>query len=138
MLLSADSRSKKMPAKSFGSMTVEALMELRAQVVEQLAKRRAQLEAQIEQISGNRAAPRRGRPPGSERNAPKGRKLPPKYRGPKGETWAGRGATPVWLAVLIKQGRKKEEFAIDKSVTPVKRAAAKRTKRSVKRSRRKK
>ena len=35
-----------------------------------------------------------------------------KYRGPNGETWSGRGLTPKWLAVLIANGRKKEEFAI--------------------------
>ena len=35
-----------------------------------------------------------------------------KYRGPNGETWSGRGLMPRWLAGLVKQGRKKEEFAI--------------------------
>lgn len=35
-----------------------------------------------------------------------------KYRGPNGETWTGRGQKPVWLAELIKQGRKVEEFLI--------------------------
>jgi DNA-binding protein H-NS len=39
--------------------------------------------------------------------------VPPKYRGPKGDTWAGRGATPLWLVALLKKGRKKEAFAID-------------------------
>ena len=61
-------------------------------------------------------------------------KVPPKDRNPDNpsETWAGRGATPVWLVALIKQGRKKEEFAIDKSA----KSAATRKKRAVKRSRR--
>ena len=36
----------------------------------------------------------------------------PKYRGPNEETWSGRGLTPRWLATLLAQGRKKEEFAI--------------------------
>jgi DNA-binding protein H-NS len=36
----------------------------------------------------------------------------PKYRGPNGETWSGRGLTPRWLATLVAQGRKKEDFAI--------------------------
>jgi DNA-binding protein H-NS len=35
-----------------------------------------------------------------------------KYRGPSGETWSGRGLMPRWLAALVAQGRKKEEFAI--------------------------
>lgn len=37
-----------------------------------------------------------------------------KYRGPNGETWSGRGLTPRWLAALLSQGKKKEEFAIQK------------------------
>ena len=39
-------------------------------------------------------------------------KVPPKYRGPGGETWAGRGATPRWLAALLKEGHSLEEFAV--------------------------
>ena len=37
----------------------------------------------------------------------------PKFRGHNGEVWSGRGLTPRWLATLIEQGRKKEEFAIN-------------------------
>lgn len=36
----------------------------------------------------------------------------PKYRGPNGETWSGRGLTPRWLSTLVAQGRMKEDFAI--------------------------
>ena len=35
-----------------------------------------------------------------------------KYRGPTGETWSGRGLTPRWLAALLTQGKKKEDFVI--------------------------
>lgn len=42
----------------------------------------------------------------------KGRTVAPKYRGPNGETWTGRGVTPRWMAALIAQGRSKEEFTI--------------------------
>ena len=35
-----------------------------------------------------------------------------KFRGPNGESWSGRGLTPKWLAALIAEGKKKEEFAI--------------------------
>lgn len=37
----------------------------------------------------------------------------PKFRGPNGETWSGRGLTPKWLAALIAQGQSKESFAIN-------------------------
>jgi DNA-binding protein H-NS len=36
----------------------------------------------------------------------------PKFQGPNGETWSGRGLTPRWLAGLLAEGRQKEEFAI--------------------------
>ncbi len=44
----------------------------------------------------------------------KGVKSPvaPKYTGPNGESWSGRGLTPRWLASLIEQGKSKEDFAI--------------------------
>lgn len=41
-----------------------------------------------------------------------GKPVAPKYRGPNGETWTGRGLMPKWLADLVAQGRSKEEFAI--------------------------
>jgi H-NS histone family len=44
----------------------------------------------------------------------KGEKVPPKYRGPDGETWAALGATPRWLKVAIKEGKKLEQFLIEK------------------------
>lgn len=44
-----------------------------------------------------------------------GTKVAPKYRGPNGETWTGRGQQPRWLADLVAQGRAKEEFAIGTS-----------------------
>jgi DNA-binding protein H-NS len=45
----------------------------------------------------------------------KGRKVSPKYRGPSGETWAGRGAKPRWLAEAMKGGKKLDDFLIEKS-----------------------
>ncbi len=37
----------------------------------------------------------------------------PKYKGPDGELWSGRGLTPRWLTALIEQGRSKDEFLIE-------------------------
>jgi DNA-binding protein H-NS len=42
----------------------------------------------------------------------RGKTVPPKYRGPDGETWAGRGATPRWLTALLKEGHSIDEFLI--------------------------
>ena len=34
---------------------------------------------------------------GIRENPLKGRKVPPKFFGPNGETWAGRGKKPLWF-----------------------------------------
>ena len=39
-------------------------------------------------------------------------KVEPKFKGPNGEAWSGRGLTPKWLAALVAQGHSKEEFAV--------------------------
>ena len=96
---------------NLSGMTVEALMDLRKRVDEMLHRRRAELQKQLERMAmvGGRRVVRGG---GSTL---KGRKVPPKYRGPKGETWAGRGARPRWLVAVIKGGKKLDDFLIDKS-----------------------
>ena len=65
------------------------------------------------------------------RKSLKGRKLPPKYRNPKkpSETWAGRGATPLWLRAQLKEGKKLDEFAIGKMAGKAKAKTARRKKR---------
>jgi DNA-binding protein H-NS len=76
-----------------------------------LHQRRAELEKQLERMAvlgGVRVVRGRG-------SALKGKKVPPKYRGPSGETWAGRGARPRWLVAAIKGGQKLDDFLIDKS-----------------------
>jgi len=46
---------------------------------------------------------------------PSRKKATPKYRGPDGETWCGRGARPRWLVSAIKEGKKVEDFLIVQS-----------------------
>jgi DNA-binding protein H-NS len=41
-----------------------------------------------------------------------GAPLAPKYRGPHGETWSGRGRMPTWLSALEATGHNREEFRI--------------------------
>jgi DNA-binding protein H-NS len=103
-------------------MNVEALMDLRQQIDGALHKRRAELQKQLERMDllGGGAKVTRGK---GRRSALKGRKIKPKYRGPKGETWAGRGARPRWLVAALKKGKKLEGFLIDKSAHKRKRRA---------------
>jgi DNA-binding protein H-NS len=102
---------------NLSGMSVEALMDLRKRVDEMLHRRRAELEKQLERMGGAIAVVG-GRGGGS---ALKGKKVPPKYRGPSGETWAGRGARPRWFVAAIKGGKKLDDFLIDKSARKARR-----------------
>jgi DNA-binding protein H-NS len=96
---------------NLSGMTVEALMDLRGRVDGLLSERRAELEKQLERfavVGGTRVVRGGG-------SALKGRKVPPKYRDPSGETWAGRGARPRWLVAAVKGGKKLDDFLIEKS-----------------------
>jgi DNA-binding protein H-NS len=93
-------------------MNVEALMDLQKRVEARLVEHRAQLEKQLERMGTAITGPTIVR---GGRSALKGMKVPPKYRGPSGETWAGRGARPRWLVAAIKGGKKLDDFLIDKS-----------------------
>jgi DNA-binding protein H-NS len=100
-----------MAKANLSEMSVEALMDLRKRVDEMLLEHRAEIEKQLERMAviGGRRVVRGGR------SALKGKKVPPKYRGPSGEIWAGRGARPRWLVAAIKGGKKIDDFLIDKS-----------------------
>ena len=95
-----------MPKINLSGMSVEGLLDLRERVEETLHKRRAELQ---QQLAAWGVSQRRGR------STLKGTKVPPKYRSPSGETWAGRGAKPRWLVAAIKGGKKLDDFLIDKS-----------------------
>lgn len=53
------------------------------------------------------------RPAAKRKSGQTGTTVAPKYRGPQGETWSGRGLMPRWLAAQVAQGRSKDEFFID-------------------------
>ena len=97
-----------MPKINLSGMSVEELMDLRERVDGTLHERRAELQQQLAALGVTRIV--RG-----GRSALKRRKVPPKYRGPSGDTWAGRGAKPRWLVDAIKGGKKLDDFLIDKS-----------------------
>jgi DNA-binding protein H-NS len=96
---------------NLSGMTVEVLMDLRTRIDKRLLKQCAEIEQQLERIAvvGGRRVVRGGT------SVLKGKKVPPKYRGPSGKTWAGRGAKPRWLVAAIKGGKKLDDFLIDKS-----------------------
>ena len=103
-----------MPNVNLSRMSVEALMDLRKRVDEMLHRRRADIERQLETMGRAVAVVGSARVVRGGGSALRGKKVPPKYRSPLGETWAGRGARPRWLVAAIKGGRKPEDFLIDK------------------------
>lgn len=94
---------------SLGSMSVEELLKLRDEVGRVLNQKAAELQEQLSMLGGEVSTERRGR-----RSSLKGRKVAIKYRDKEGNTWAGRGAQPVWLREKLKAGAKLEDFSIDK------------------------
>ncbi len=106
------------------NMDVNALLELRGEVDRRLTERERDLQRQLGLLGkGTRQVGRPGTRAGRG-SALRGVKVAPKYRGPEGETWAGRGATPRWLAALLEEGHSIEEFLIG-SGRKAKAAAAK-------------
>lgn len=47
---------------------------------------------------------------GRRQRSDKGVKLKPKYVGPNGETYTGRGPTPGWLKALEAKGHKRDRY----------------------------
>src|SRR2546430_17160273 len=88
---------------NLSSMSVDALLKLRDDINKVLNRKANELRSQLSML---------GRPAMQRGSRLKGRKGPPKYRSPSGETWAGRGARPRWLVAAIKRGEKLEDFWI--------------------------
>ena len=86
------------------NMGIDALLELRDSVDAALSSAGKIVQDQLARVGVGVA-----RKPGRKR-----RNIAPKYRGPKGETWAGRGLRPRWLTALVKQGHTIEQFSVDK------------------------
>jgi DNA-binding protein H-NS len=101
---------------NLSNMNVQSLMDLRKRIDEALLERRAEIEKQLEKMGGAIGGARIARG-GRRTSALRGRKVAAKYRSPAGETWAGRGARPRWLVATIKEGKKLDDFLIDKLAT---------------------
>ena len=95
--------------RGLDKMSVDQLLELSAAVGKMLERRRREILHNLDALKGTGANGKHHRRAGS---VMKGRKIAPKYRGPGGETWAGRGAKPRWMTALLKTGRKVESFRI--------------------------
>jgi DNA-binding protein H-NS len=117
-----------MAKQSLTSMSIDALLRLRNDVAEALKQRADGLKRELHAIGRDYADVGRIALYGRSKLA--GRKVKPKYRGPNGELWTGRGALPRWMAAQTKAGKKREDFLIAK---PAKKAPAKKRRKAKKR-----
>jgi DNA-binding protein H-NS len=113
-----------MAKSNLSSMSVNALLKLRDDVGTTLSRRADELKKELSRLGGEIGHTKRGR-----RASLKGRKVPIKYRDRSGNTWAGRGAHPVWLREKIKAGAKLEDFAVQKTAASRKASPRKSKKR---------
>lgn len=117
-------------AFNFSKMEVAELVQLRDEIETALTGKivieRDELQTRLDALAAlvskrsngkgpaGASKPRGRRAPSVKRKVHplKDKKAPPKYRGPNGETWAGRGLAPRWLTDLEKKGKKRESFLI--------------------------
>src|SRR5262245_5922751 len=101
-----------MVRRNLSSMTVDALLKLRDEIGTVLSHKADDLRKDLNAIGADSIDV--GKIALSGRTSLRGRKVPVKYRDKSGNTWAGRGAQPVWMTEAIKKGAKREDFLIAK------------------------
>ena len=98
-----------MAKPNLASMSVDALLELRDDVGKALSRKANELQSQLSRLGSEVGSGKKRRT-----SSLKGRKAAIKYRDKSGNTWAGRGAQPVWLREKLKAGARLEDFAVQK------------------------
>ncbi len=97
-------------------LDVEGLLELREKIDAKLGDHQRTLQKQLDKLGlggGKHGVGSFNN--GGRRSTLKGRKVAPKYRSKKDPklTWAGRGATPLWMREEMKSRKlKKDAFLI--------------------------
>jgi DNA-binding protein H-NS len=97
-----------MAKPNLASMSIDALLKLRDDISRVLNRKADQLKRQLASLGETNWRGER------DASALKGRRVPIKYRDKSGNTWAGRGAQPVWLREKLKSGAKLEDFAVQR------------------------
>jgi DNA-binding protein H-NS len=96
---------------SLTTLSNAALCKLRDEIAALLNSRAKDLRRELDQLTGGAVA-NGGEGIGGESVSAKRKKIAPKYRGPDGDTWTGRGMKPRWLTSAMKEGKKPEDFLI--------------------------
>jgi DNA-binding protein H-NS len=97
---------------NLASMSVDALLKLRDDIGNVLTRKAKQLTEQLSRLDDESGSRKK-----AYGSAMKGRKVAVKFRDKAGNTWAGRGAQPVWLREQLKAGAKLEDFAVGQQRT---------------------
>ena len=101
------------PKKSaLSSLSNEALCKLRDEIAALLNSRAKDLRREIEKLTGGAAAHAAKANGVANKSKVKHRKVAPKYRGPDGSIWSGRGKRPRWLTTALEDGKNLEDFLI--------------------------
>jgi len=99
-----------LPKKSsLDTLSNQALCKLRDEIAEELKGRAESLQREIDQLVG----PTSSANTEHRRGPRKGHKVAPKYKGPNGEKWSGRGLKPRWLTIAMGKGKRLDDFLID-------------------------
>jgi DNA-binding protein H-NS len=114
-----------MAKTNLASMSIDALLTLRSDIERTLGRKAAQLKELLSRL-GHEAGGYKKRGRGSSLRR---RKVAIKYRDKSGNTWAGRGAQPIWLREKLKAGAKLNDFAVQKTVVSRKASPRKSKKR---------
>jgi len=104
------SKERRVARINISSLDIEALLTLREQVDAKLREHQQALHRQLSRMGFGESTHKR-----NGRSSLSGRKVAAKYRSKKDPklTWAGRGATPLWMREEMKAGKlKKEAFLI--------------------------
>ena len=82
----------------------EKLEDAKQQVLDEMKSKIEQLGLSYDEVMGLNRGRRRRRDSGSI--------LAPKYRGPTGEEWSGRGFPPLWIREIEEGGGDREDYRI--------------------------
>ncbi|MCW8087661.1 H-NS histone family protein [Sabulicella glaciei] len=82
--------------------------EAKAALVQEMIKRAEALGLSLQEVLSGQPAVGKARKPRSDA----GKARDPRYRGPGGLTWSGKGRKPGWLTELEAQGKSKDDFAV--------------------------
>jgi DNA-binding protein H-NS len=125
----ARSSTRSQPARAtspikFSGYSFEELLEIKKRIDTEVESRKAKevenlrakvtetaqsLGVSVQELFGLRS---RSRPNGGRKTKHLRGPQPPKYRGPNGELWSGKGPAPKWMKPYLAKGKTKADFLI--------------------------